>query len=600
MTTMSDLVSRVTSATEYTNMLDADKYGYYNVGAYGAEGDNSTDDAEDILDAITAIDTAGGGILQFKANATYIVTYGFILPDNIEIIGNGATIKCDPTFGQGTIPTGGNASAIFRIGSTTSGETADNIKIKDIILNCNKANLTGTPGGINGITCNTALGAVSTDMDSITNVLLENVVIKNSNYDGLYINMVDGLTCSNVKISYCDRICCVVTGGKNITFDSECSFDYATGDTSGGGAGFWAEPNYSWQDIQYRMDGCSASFNYISGFILFNAGESAEVDIVANNLRSYNNVYDVDTSTYRTAPSEAAVSILPNGDTDNCRIFVNGIDSKDNSGHALYIKTVAGTGTTNINITVNDINSYNDKQRTTTGTFNDAIIAIDNTGECYIDIGKINVYSNIAAGGYVIATTGSSKNIFILDEPKIVGTYDYHVVYANVPTTRITGGLLNCLLPLPPSGLYSTGSDKLSLSTRPPIFYQDAVPTGDIIQGELVVHHTTGGKQYLAYKGKSDVLGYIDLRTTEPIRATLQRVAGLTVNAGSYQEVTVTCTGATLGNSVELSDTTDIGQLLAYARVSATNTVKIMFYNPTVGNITINAGYYIVVVKPNE
>jgi hypothetical protein len=63
-----------------------------NVKDYGAKGDGVIDDTASIQAAVTAIGTAGGGILFFPAGEYRVLGY-ILLVSNMEIYGNGATIR---------------------------------------------------------------------------------------------------------------------------------------------------------------------------------------------------------------------------------------------------------------------------------------------------------------------------------------------------------------------------------------------------------------------------------------------------------------------------------------------------------------------------
>lgn len=58
---------------------------------YGIVGDNSTDNSTAFQTAVTALAAEGGGILTLPGNATYVVSAGFTLADNVAIQGVGLT-----------------------------------------------------------------------------------------------------------------------------------------------------------------------------------------------------------------------------------------------------------------------------------------------------------------------------------------------------------------------------------------------------------------------------------------------------------------------------------------------------------------------------
>lgn len=90
--------------------------------------------------------------------------------------------------------------------------------------------------------------------------------------------------------------------------------------------------------------------------------------------------------------------------------------------------------------------------------------------------------------------------------------------------------------------------------------------------------------------------GSVQTRAAKMLRA----VANLNVpnmTSGNGTTMTVTVTGAALGDTVVVSPGADLGSaLIAWARVSAANTVAIRFHNPTFGGIDPAAMDYFIVV----
>src|SRR6266545_4800162 len=61
----------------------------YNVKAYGAVGDGTTDDTTPIQNAINAANTAGGGTVIFPA-ASYKITAALTVPLGVRLVGAGS------------------------------------------------------------------------------------------------------------------------------------------------------------------------------------------------------------------------------------------------------------------------------------------------------------------------------------------------------------------------------------------------------------------------------------------------------------------------------------------------------------------------------
>ena len=118
----------------------------YNVKGYGAVGDGSTDDATAINLAISAANTAGGGIVYFPS-ATYIVGSSLTLYSKVFLVGagiEGTIIKLKNSSNVDVIRT--NSFATLTGGNTTGG--IYNFGIADLTIDGNVSNQSSACNGI--------------------------------------------------------------------------------------------------------------------------------------------------------------------------------------------------------------------------------------------------------------------------------------------------------------------------------------------------------------------------------------------------------------------------------------------------------------------
>jgi hypothetical protein len=118
---------------------------HYNVQGFGARGDGTTNDSAAINAAITAADTAGGGIVYLPPG-TYIAS-GIVIPSNVWIMGAG--VDATTVF----LPSAANAPVMLTEDFATHTGTNDtdspvNFKVSDLTIDGNKANnVSGSPNG---------------------------------------------------------------------------------------------------------------------------------------------------------------------------------------------------------------------------------------------------------------------------------------------------------------------------------------------------------------------------------------------------------------------------------------------------------------------
>lgn len=104
----------------------------YNVKDYGATGDGSTDDRAAIQSAISAANSAGGGVVYLPAG-TYMLSSSLTLPSNIHLQGVGpASILKHPNDAVST--------GYLALVNTDTVNGNNNITLSDFALDCNYTN----------------------------------------------------------------------------------------------------------------------------------------------------------------------------------------------------------------------------------------------------------------------------------------------------------------------------------------------------------------------------------------------------------------------------------------------------------------------------
>jgi parallel beta-helix repeat protein len=159
---MKDLSELIAAAASPQSAIDALKAEtttkLFNVmTGYEAKGDGVTNDNASIQSAIDAASLAGGGTVLFPYMSTEYMISGLTVPANVRLWGFGSKLK---------LIDGSNADMI-RV-------TGDNVLIEGLELDGNKLNqTTATVRGIAG--------------NSLSdNVTIQNCVIRNTKYDGIY------------------------------------------------------------------------------------------------------------------------------------------------------------------------------------------------------------------------------------------------------------------------------------------------------------------------------------------------------------------------------------------------------------------------------
>lgn len=149
----------------------------YNVTAYGAKGDGSTNDTSAIQATIDAAYGAGGGVVYIPAG-TYIVNPGIQVKSNVTFRGAGG----------GTI--------LKLVASSTTddniikSESYDNVTIEELVVDGNRTNQAGSPGSYT----HTQYGIYVTGSGTIT---VRNVVVKSTTGVGIHAYDASATTIEN-------------------------------------------------------------------------------------------------------------------------------------------------------------------------------------------------------------------------------------------------------------------------------------------------------------------------------------------------------------------------------------------------------------------
>lgn len=430
----------------------------FSVLDYGADPTGATDSAAAILAAFNAVRTAGGGVIDFPNNengGTYTISYGFRIPDNCVVQLNGCTIQATTTFGQGTAPTNATNSSFFTFARPDSASPlASNIGNSAIIgdgalLDGRRDQQTGTVGGYTLITLKTTDIPAQTDNLKLTNILINDVVLDRSGYDGLYVQGVRYAEFNNVRVERALRIGIVGISGTDVTFNN-CQANYTVGDNpnvpvgnrgpGNSGDGFWNEPDYIWQFMtRWVYNNCQAKFNYQSGFKPFNAGANALFEIQLNNCYAYSNVYDATVPALRSSPGFAQfeVGLNNSGSTNSFVMFNNCVADTAQDGGFLINK---GTGaTTAQRIFLENCVAMNCNLANTDSINRAPIHALTNTGTPVIVVNNplvIAPTSNTLGYGIYFAETANVQ----INNPSFVGTFTTKVLNAPLfATVDLTG-----------------------------------------------------------------------------------------------------------------------------------------------------------------
>jgi hypothetical protein len=314
----------------------------FSVLDYGADPTGATDSAPAILAAFAAVKANGGGVIDFPNNdlgGTYLISYGFRIPNNCTVRLNGCTLRATTTYAQGTIPTEGY-TAFFTFGRPTSESPLpantgnSSILGGNAIFQMRRNEQTGTVPGYMGVELKTTDVPQQVDHLKLKNIVVRDLTINYSGFDGVYVQGVQNALFENIITNYALRIGFTGISGDTVTFN-DCQARLTVGSNpnvpannrgpANSGEGFWNEPDFTWQYMnKWQYNGCRAELNYQSGFKPWNAGADAQFGIVLNDCYSYSNVYDATVPALRSSPGFAQFEVTLNDTSSNaCYVIMN-------------------------------------------------------------------------------------------------------------------------------------------------------------------------------------------------------------------------------------------------------------------------------------
>ena len=315
----------------------------FSVLDYGADPTGIADSAPAILAALLAVEANGGGVVTFPNNElgnTYLISFGFRIPSNCNVELNGCTLKATTTFAQGTIPAGGFGSAFFTFAKpTASSPLTVDIGNSQLLgggatFEMRRNEQTGTAAGYTGVTLKTTDVPQQVDHYRLKNIVVRDLTINYSGYDGMYIQGVQNALIENVITNYALRIGFVGISGDTVMFNN-CQARLTVGDNpnvpannrgpANSGDGFWNEPNETWQTInKWQYNSCLSELNYQSGFKPYNAGADINFGIVLNDCYAYSNVYDATVPVLRSSPGFSQYEVNLNATSSRaCHVIFN-------------------------------------------------------------------------------------------------------------------------------------------------------------------------------------------------------------------------------------------------------------------------------------
>ena len=580
---------------------------------FGAVGDGVADDAAAILAAFKYIKSIGGGSIDFPFG-TYLISHGFRVPSNTVVNFNGSTIKATTTFGQ-SIPSDTEAAGSFFALGRPNSESPLPSDIGNITFNGDGAffdgrrdEQTGTVAGYSMIVMETTDTPVQVDNLKLKNIIIRDIEMDRTGYDGIYIAGVDGLYIENVTIRHALRIGFVGISGENVTFNN-CRAINTVGDNasvptsyrgpSNSGDGFWNEPNNDWQNMnKWFYQNCRAIANYRSGFKVWNAGPDAQYSIQLDNCYSYSNVFDETTSTLRSSPGEANYILNTNNTSaSQAMVTFNNCVSEAANGSG-FIITPNGGGASQ-RFVMNDLVAINCNQNDT-ASVNRTPIRVGATTYTATPTVIINNPLIVApvgnSNGYGIYT-GSMKNIYV-GNPKFIGTFTQGLVVdtANKPSDSERG---EAIFEVGNGGPDLGDVYKFANPVRPALFDQTSSPTvsTDLFRNEIALWQDDNNQIAGIYRrDDSTTPKYLDFNPKKRLRGVKDLTsASASIPAQDKETGTITVTGAALGDIVSIAATVNLdSDLILTARVSAADTVTYYVHNPSSGSTTRAATYLTV------
>lgn len=578
---------------------------------FGAVGDGVTDDAAAILKAFNHSRTIGGAEIVFP-QATYLLSHGFNVPSNTVVRLNGSTFRATTTYAQGTIPTNG-AISFFEISHRTPFGADPDIKNIAIIgdgalIDGRRDEQTGTPQGYDGVLIETSDTPQQADLWKINNIFVSDLNIDRIGYDGVYVSGAADYVFKNVHVTFALRIGIAVIASKNGRF-IDCEGSYTVGDNPGlpagqqgpgnSGDGYWNEPNYTWQTIDVKYLNCYAEKNWQSGFKPYNAGADASFFIELIACKGFDNCWDEVTSTRRSAPAEAnfRVSLNATASASAYLLFKDCVtQTSERSGFSIQRGAASGTGSVQRiivdNLVVMDCNRSNTNGVNRSPIY---VASADASGYPLIVFNNPTVvatYNNTA--GYGIAIDDPT-NVFVMN-PVFAGVFTEQLyITGTLPGSRTTNRVPNFLLDpgadQSPNGI-AGDITKFYKPVRLASWDQTSQPStaSELFANELAVWQDDSDQFVAIYKrDDSDTPKYIDMQRKKRIRGSAA-YAGGTIANGTQVTLTVTITGAELGDIVQASYTADLVRCFVFGYVESANSVKLIISNNSGADRTVPAG----------
>jgi len=130
------------AASWWSDVDKALQEGVFDVTAWGATGDGTTDDYTAIMDAYAALVAAGGSVLHFPGGTYGVGTMPVFALDGMTITGDGDLTVIKQLAGA-------NLAAVVHIGATDGSETdVLNVTVKELLIDGNKANNSASTVGL--------------------------------------------------------------------------------------------------------------------------------------------------------------------------------------------------------------------------------------------------------------------------------------------------------------------------------------------------------------------------------------------------------------------------------------------------------------------
>jgi hypothetical protein len=584
---MGDLISYATSQSEYSNLLESDKFKLYSVTSYGAVGDGVTDDTDAIELTISTATSAGGGIIFFPRGTYYIATT-ITIPTNIIIDFNNSTIYMLNDAEDDAIKINGSNIILKNLileeknYNYVSDAHGISFEVSKNINNVSLENIT-TNGFLNGIYVRPTDGYIASDIyikdcitkyassagisiSNSTNIVVENHISKYNKFDGLKtsknvngINIIGGDFSYNVDptATYADGID-LYAGGSYVNISGvKCDYN--------GGVGLHILSG-ELNDVNYQNPVWGIIKNIIISNSFFRNNTSAGMDCT------------IKTSVSATTPQASKVYI------NNC------ISELNEYGFQI-------TNSRNINISncLARLNSKDGYTITTSWYVNlygcDSICNSQSGAGGYPGVkitscNQIKIFGGVINGVDADTTQNaddSSLTKYHVHGINVEGTSDCDDILIEYPTIRNYTGFRQVNI-----SDNATNADKkirvhlLDVGTDSLSSYEGYYGSTLYKDNYLYEKHTDLSSS--TWKIKLDLYGSV---TWDP---------GDLADGVGETSSSITVTGAVLGDYVAVSAPYDLQGCIAHPYVDATNSVKIRLQNGTGGNVNLASGTWKVKV----